>query len=226
MATREAACHCGQLRLEVTGDPFAVSICNCLACQRRTGSAFGMQAGFKSAQVRMIGRFHDFARVSDEADQKQHVFHFCPDCGSQVFYTEPTEPDLVVVSVGSFADPAFPPPTESGYDSRRHTWLELPASVQRYAPELWWDSGLPLYEQGSYAEAAAKGRELIELRPDQAYLYFNTACCESLAGEKAEAIEHLRQAIDMWDGCREMAKRDSDFDPLRDEPAFTELIGR
>ena len=44
MATREAACHCGQLRLEVTGDPFAVSICHCLACQRRTGSAFGMQA--------------------------------------------------------------------------------------------------------------------------------------------------------------------------------------
>src|SRR5439155_1333191 len=128
--------------------------------------------GLKSAQVRVIGRFNDFARVSDEADQKQHVFHFCPDCGSQVFYTEPTEPDLVVVSVGSFADPAFPPPTESGYDSRRHTWLELPASFQRYAPELWRDSGLPLYEQGSYAEAAAKGRELIELRPDQAYLYF------------------------------------------------------
>ena len=45
---RVAACHCGQLRLEVSGEPFAVSICNCLACQRRTGSAFGMQAGFKA----------------------------------------------------------------------------------------------------------------------------------------------------------------------------------
>ena len=48
-----------------------------------------------------------------------HCGH-CPDCGSQVFYTEPDEPDLAVVSVGSFADPSFPPPTESGYDSRRH----------------------------------------------------------------------------------------------------------
>jgi len=28
----------------------------------------------------------------------------------------------------------------------------------------------------------------------------------------------------MWDGCREMAKEDSDFDPIRDEPAFEELI--
>ena len=29
----------------------------------------------------------------------------------------------------------------------------------------------------------------------------------------------------MWEGCREMAKEDSDFDPIRDEPAFTELVG-
>jgi hypothetical protein len=225
MPTREAACHCGQLRLEVTGDPFAVSICNCLACQRRTGSAFGMQAGFKADQVQVAGRFSDYARVSDEADWKEHVFHFCPDCGSQVFYTEPTDPDLVVVSVGSFADPSFPPPTESGYDSRRHAWVGLPDSIQRYAPELWWDSALHLYEAGNYAEAADKGRELIEARPDQPYLYYNAACCESLAGRTADAVEHLRQAIQMWEGCREMAKEDSDFDPIRDEAAFQELIG-
>jgi hypothetical protein len=225
MASREAACHCGQLRLEVTGDPFAVSICNCLACQRRTGSAFGMQAGFKAEQVQVTGRFNDFTRVSGEADRKEHVFHFCPDCGSQVFYTEPSEPDLVVVSVGSFADPTFPPPTESGYDSRRHPWVGLPDSIQRFVPELWWDLARPLYEAGNYAEAAAKGRELIEARPDQPYLYFNTACCESLAGQTSEAIEHLRRAIDMWDGCREMARHDSDLDAIREEPAFQALAG-
>jgi hypothetical protein len=224
MATRNAACHCGQLRLEVEGDPFAVSICNCLACQRRTGSAFGMQAGFKAHQAQVVGRFNDYARTSDEADKKVHVFHFCPDCGSQVFYTEPTEPDLIVVSIGSFADPSFPPPTESGYDSRRHPWVGLPDSVQRLAPELWWDSARSLYEEGKYAEAADKGRKLIEERPDQPYILFNTACCESLAGRAADAIEHLRVAIDMWEGCREMAKHDSDFDPIRNEPAFQELV--
>jgi len=96
-----------------------------------------MQAAFRPGQVRVTGRFSDYARTSDEADRKEHVFHFCPDCGSQVFYTEPTEPDLVVVSVGAFADPAFPPPTESGYDSRRHPWVRLPATVARHASELW-----------------------------------------------------------------------------------------
>ena len=185
-----------------------------------------MQAGFKADQVQVVGRFNDYPRVSDEADRKEHVFHFCPDCGSQVFYTEPSEPDLVVVSVGSFADPSFPPPTESGYDSRRHPWVGLPDSLQRYAPELWWDSGRPLYDGGRYAEAASKGRELIEARPDQVYLYYNVACCQSLAGRPAEAIEHLRHAIDVWEGFRDMARDDSDFDPIRDEAAFKELIGR
>jgi hypothetical protein len=145
-----------------------------------------MQAGFKGEEVQVVGRFSDYARISDEADRKDHVFHFCPECGSQVFYTEPTEPDLVVVSVGSFADPAFPPPTESGYDSRRHPWLELPDSIQRNATELLWDSALPPHEAGKYAEAAARGRELIEARPDRPYLYYSVACCESLAGRPVD----------------------------------------
>jgi hypothetical protein len=224
MATRHAACHCGQLELEVTGEPFAVSICHCLACQRRTGSAFGMQAGFNADQVEIAGRFHDHTRISDEADRKAHVFHFCPDCGSQVFYTEPDEPGLIVVSVGAFADPSFPPPTRSGYESRRHPWVGLPDSIEREAPELW-DPVRPLYEAGEYAEAADRGRALIEANPEQGFLYYNTACCESLAGRTSEAVEHLRQVIDMWEGAREMAKQDADFDPIRDDPAFRELVG-
>jgi hypothetical protein len=42
--------------------------------------------------------------------------------------------------------------------------------------------------------------------PDQAYLYYSVACCESLAGRTAEAIEHLRQAIDLWEGCRDLVQ--------------------
>jgi hypothetical protein len=222
MATREATCHCGQLRLTIEGEPFAVSICNCLACQRRTGSAFGMQAGFKADQVTVEGRYNDYSRISDEADRKEHVFHFCPDCGSQVFYTEPTEPELLVVSVGAFADPTFPPPTESGYDSRRHPWVGLPESVARHAPELW-ATVQPLYEAGEYAEAADRGRELLDAYPDNGMLLYNVACAESLAGRTADALEHLTRAIEQWDGVRTMARGDSDFDPIRNDPAFREL---
>ena len=52
MTTRNAACSCGQLQATTSGDPVRISVCHCLACQRRTGSVFGMQARFPRAQVR------------------------------------------------------------------------------------------------------------------------------------------------------------------------------
>lgn len=183
-----------------------------------------MQAGFKADQVQVSGRFKDYSRISDESDRKEHVLHFCPECGSQVFYTEPDEADQIVVSVGSFADPSFPPPTESGYDSRRHAWVQLPESIQPRNPL--WEPVRPLHEAGKYAEAAEMGRRLLEAHPDVGYLLYNVACCESLAGQSAEAIEHLRRAIDNLPGGRGMAKADSDFDAIRDEPAFQELMSR
>ena len=82
-----------------------------------------------------------------------------------------------------------------------------------------------LYESGEYAEAADRGRELIEAHPEYAGPLYNLACCESLAGRTAEAIEHLRLAIERFDQFRSYAAKDSDFDPIRDEPAFKELIG-
>jgi hypothetical protein len=221
MATREAACHCGQLRLDVEGDPFVVSMCHCLACQRRTGSAFGLQAAFTPDQVQVVGRFNDYARISDEADSAEHVFHFCPECGSTVFYREP---DCVVVMVGAFADPHFPAPVESVYDHRKHQWLTLPDSIKRDEGAEAWAAVHPLYEAGRYAEAAERGRELLDTVPHPR-VFFNVACCESRAGQTAAAIEHLRQGIELWEGLREMAQQDPDFDPIRDEPAFKELVG-
>jgi hypothetical protein len=39
--TRHAPCSCGRLRVEVDGEPARISVCHCLECQRRTGTAFG-----------------------------------------------------------------------------------------------------------------------------------------------------------------------------------------
>ena len=83
----------------------------------------------------------------------------------------------------------------------------------------------PLYEAGKYAEAADRGRELIEENPEYAGLLYNVACCESLAGRTADAIEHLRGAIERSQRFRSFAAGDSDFDPIREQPAFKELVG-
>ena len=129
MDARDAACSCGQLRVEAGGDPIRISICHCLACQRRTGSVFAAQARFSAAQVRVIGRFSNYVRVADESGEER-TFHFCPECGATVFYTCSEAPEVIAVPVGAFADPSFPPPTVSVFESRRHPWVIPPEAVE------------------------------------------------------------------------------------------------
>ena len=132
MAQREAACSCGQLRATVEGDPRRISICHCLACQRRTGSAFGVQSRFDRDQVQITGTSRVYTRVSDEGDS-QGTFHFCAECGATVYYTTSSMPDMLAIPVGAFADPAFPSPTISVWEDRKHHWVTLPAEV-RHVP--------------------------------------------------------------------------------------------
>ena len=55
MTTRHAACSCGQLHLTVEGEPLRISMCSCLACQRRTGAVISNQARFRREQVTRKG---------------------------------------------------------------------------------------------------------------------------------------------------------------------------
>jgi hypothetical protein len=96
-----------------------------------------------------------------------------------------------------------------------------------YQPSGWelWAPLRPLYEAGEYAEAADRGRELVEAHPEYPALAYNLACTESLAGRTTDALEHLRDAIGRSEQFRAYARDDSDFDPIRDEPGFRELAG-
>ena len=88
-----------------------------------------------------------------------------------------------------------------------------------------WAPLRPLYEAGEYEALIERGRELIEANPQYPVLFYNLACCEALAGRTTDAIEHLRHAVERSDQARDYAKSDSDFDSIREEPAFKELIG-
>jgi hypothetical protein len=128
---RVASCSCGQLQARVAGDPLRVSICHCLACQQRTGSAFGIQARFASDQVEITGESVEYVRFSDE-DGEARSFHFCPRCGATVFYFFP-ETSYTVIPVGAFADPRFPAPRRSVWEERKHDWVVDPPGAETEA---------------------------------------------------------------------------------------------
>ena len=129
MSSKTASCYCGQLRIEVQGEPRGIGVCHCLACQQRTGSVFAAIAGYR-APYRVSGTATEFVRAGDQGAQFR--FRFCPTCGSNVFHTEEGVDGYVSVAVGAFADPSFPAPQDSVYECRRHAWVTLPEDVMRY----------------------------------------------------------------------------------------------
>jgi hypothetical protein len=128
MPNRLASCSCGQLTAQVVGEPVRVSICHCLACQRRTGSVFGEQARFRRENVSVSGVSSEYVRVGDEGPGAK--FHFCPRCGSTVYYEPKGLEEYLAIPVGAFADPSFPPPRVSVYESRKHGWVVPPAGAE------------------------------------------------------------------------------------------------
>ncbi len=99
-----------------------------------------------------------------------------------------------------------------------------------YEPRGWelWAPLAPLYESGRHAEVAERLRAVVEseAHPQYPMLLYNLACCESLTGQTTDALDHLRLAIEMAEEFRANAELDSDLDPIRDDPAFRDLIGR
>ena len=127
--TRTAMCSCGQLCIEVQGDPLGVGVCHCLACQRRTGSAFALLATF-AAPYMVSGAVAEYMRIGDQGAMFR--FRFCPVCGTNLFHTEEGRSGSVSVAVGAFADPTFPEPEDSIYECRRHPWVGLPPGVRAH----------------------------------------------------------------------------------------------
>jgi hypothetical protein len=127
MTTYQASCRCGQLRVACGGEPVRVSVCHCLDCQRRSGSAFAAQARWPDDQVRMSGDYKTWQRVADSG----HVasYRFCAECGSTVSYVIEGWPGVIAVPMGAFAGrdmPAdLPAPGFSVYEHRKHAWVEI-----------------------------------------------------------------------------------------------------
>lgn len=123
MTDRTASCSCGQLKVVCRGNPVRVSVCHCMACRRRTGSVFGAQARFPDAAATVEGESRVFMRRGDEGGEV--TSHFCPDCGSTVYWRLDAISGFTSVAIGAFADPAFPPPQVSVYDEHRCHWLRF-----------------------------------------------------------------------------------------------------
>jgi hypothetical protein len=127
---RTGECHCGALKVIATGEPERVYICHCIACQRRTGTAFHYGATFKKEQVRLDGDRKVYERGADSGYLIR--WHFCPGCGTTLYWEGDRNPAVCGVAVGGFGTEAFPPPSSSSFEETMFSWLGMPAEMAHH----------------------------------------------------------------------------------------------
>lgn len=123
MAEHKAHCQCGALQVSASADPDFVVVCNCVACQRRTGSPFGEGAYFKKTDLMVSGDTWKYARKADTG--REIVNHFCPNCGSTVFWSLEMRPEHLGVAAGCF-EKELPRPVRVIWAKEKHDWVVFP----------------------------------------------------------------------------------------------------
>jgi len=123
-----ATCACGNASITVNAPPRMVGVCHCTNCKRRTGSAFGISAYFeRSAVVARTGEtsVYGFHHAAKNHDQERH---FCPNCGTTLFWYISALPQQIGIAGGCFADHVLAEPGFSVTDRKRESWVSLPST--------------------------------------------------------------------------------------------------
>ena len=120
---RTGRCLCGGVTVELRGEPFAVSLCHCVNCQKTSGSAFSVIALVPIGNVRFNGRVSVFNDVADSGIGFERCF--CPGCGSPVESRSPqlAARGITIVKASLFDDTTWLQPNEQIYCQSAQRWL-------------------------------------------------------------------------------------------------------
>jgi tetratricopeptide (TPR) repeat protein len=172
--------------------------------------------------VEVIGE-HD--EVGDDAPQHEELYFV-----SEGHATFTVNGDEIDAPAGTFVFVREPSATRKAVAREAGTTVLVVGGKpgEAFTPSPWERNaeGLTLYSAGEYEKASETYQLLLAETPGEARFLYNLACSEAQLGRKEEALDHLRQAIEINPHMRESAPMDADFDPIRDEPEFSAITGQ
>lgn len=84
--------------------------------------------------------------------------------------------------------------------------------------------GVYLHNRGEHAEALKLLRQAAELQPKNEHALYCIAATSAQTGDVADALQALRAAIQASPASRAQARADADFDPIRENEEFLEIL--
>ena len=96
----DGGCHCGYIKYEAQVDPDRVGICHCTDCQTLTGSAYRVTVPARKEGFRLLGgRPKIYVKTAESGTRRAHGF--CPECGTPLYATAVTDPQVYGIRVGT-----------------------------------------------------------------------------------------------------------------------------
>lgn len=128
----DGACHCGKIAFEAEVDPATVRICHCTDCQTMSGSLFRANVTAAGESFRLLrGTPKIYVKTADSGNQRAQAF--CPDCGTSMWATSPTNPTSYGLRVGTIAQRAMFRPTQQIWCQSELPWTREVGGLERRA---------------------------------------------------------------------------------------------
>jgi hypothetical protein len=105
----QGGCLCGAIRYFTHSEPLFAAVCHCRHCQRQTGSAFSVVAGFPDDAIEVRGVPRIFKDVGESG--KTVARHFCGECGSPIISVLEALPGTIIVKAGTLDEFGVVSPT-------------------------------------------------------------------------------------------------------------------
>jgi hypothetical protein len=118
----DGGCHCGKIRFEAEVDPETTSICHCTDCQTLSGSAYRSNVRTTTGGFRLLsGQPKIYIKTAESGTKRAHAF--CPDCGTPIYATAVTDPQIYGLRVGTLRQRSELKPRSMGWCRSMQGWV-------------------------------------------------------------------------------------------------------
>ena len=124
MKSYTASCQCEQLMIKLEGNAKFVNACACRKCQKESGGPMQLGVFFpESALIETKGVAKTFSRISDKGNTA--VKHFCPTCGTEMYWFTGAVPGCVGVNWGALENPTDFSPNWCVWTRSLPDWVKI-----------------------------------------------------------------------------------------------------
>ncbi len=124
----KGSCLCGDVKLEITGNPRSLSYCHCDRCRKSSGIYSAVLIG-DSKDLKIIGE-ENVVRYKPEEPWK-HLRAFCKKCGSPLGDLDTDDGIYVVAASVLDDDPGIKPSIHLNVTSKP-SWFDIRDDLKRF----------------------------------------------------------------------------------------------